>query len=108
VTEPGSFVCAVQYHQLGGWSPLILKRKPGYVAKRRVSVARRNLKGVRQKSRPKRKRTRGGLPHRRPAAKTGKSATEHPAHPTWGVACKRRMGVWGWWLWSAWTGSWWY
>ena len=26
-------MCAVQYHKLGGSSPLILKRKPGYVAK---------------------------------------------------------------------------
>jgi len=26
-------MCAVQYHMLGGSSPLILKRKPGYVAK---------------------------------------------------------------------------
>ena len=46
VEQPGVLMCAVQYHQLGGWSSLIAERKPGYVAERRVSTVRWNLKGA--------------------------------------------------------------
>jgi len=50
------------------------ERKPSHVAEHRVSVARRDLKDAKQNFRLKRKWTRGGLPHRRPARKTGKPA----------------------------------